>query len=120
MSRIISSHSHSFNTLEESRLLTRMNNNAYECTNNNFNYLYEYKTFQEQNITFLCCFILPAHLGESTFHILLQTFELSCNFICFIFFFFLLSYELIIRDKKYKNSIVFVKANKQSILAFAY
>lgn len=88
MSRIFSSHSRSFNTLEESRLLTTMNNNAYECTNNNFNYLYEYKTFQEQNITFLCCFILPAHLGEFTFHILLQTFELSCNFICFVFFFF--------------------------------
>lgn len=86
VSIIFSLHSHSFNTLEESRLLTTMNNNAYECTNNNFNYLYEYKTFQEQNMTFLYCSILPAHLGEATFHILLQAFELSCNFICFIFF----------------------------------
>lgn len=51
---IFSLYAHSFNRLEESRLLTTMNNNAYECTNNNnnFNYLYEYKTFQEQNITF--------------------------------------------------------------------
>lgn len=49
---IFSLYIHSFNTLEESRLLTTMNNNAYECTNNNFNYLYEYKTFEEQNITF--------------------------------------------------------------------
>lgn len=50
---IFSLYTHSFNTLEESRLLTTMNNNAYECIyNNNFNYLYEYKIFQEQNITF--------------------------------------------------------------------
>lgn len=49
---IFSLYTHSFNTLEKSRLLTTMNNNAYECTNNNFNYLYEYKTFQGQNITF--------------------------------------------------------------------
>lgn len=49
---IFSLYTHSFNTLEESRLLTTTNNNSYECANNNFNYLYEYKIFQEQDITF--------------------------------------------------------------------